>query len=56
MVLAIHIICYMDSQDLAGPIFHPPIATASVFWHNWYCRVGDQAHSMIRASACTDCS
>jgi hypothetical protein len=29
MVLAVHIISDMDSQDLAGPICHPPIATAS---------------------------
>jgi hypothetical protein len=32
MVLAVHRICHMDSQDLVGPIFHPSVATASVFW------------------------
>jgi hypothetical protein len=29
MVSAIHRISDMDSQDLAGPICHPPVATAS---------------------------
>jgi hypothetical protein len=46
----------MDSQDLAGPIFHPLVATSYVFWHNQCCRGGVQAHSMIEAIACTDCS
>jgi hypothetical protein len=44
----------MDSQDLAMPIFHPLVATSSVFWHNWCCRGGDQARSVIRATTCTD--
>jgi hypothetical protein len=26
MVAAAHRICHMDSQDLAGPIFHPLVA------------------------------
>jgi hypothetical protein len=52
MVPAAHGIYHIDSQDLAGPIFHPPIATASVFQHN---QCG-QARSVIGATACTDCS
>jgi hypothetical protein len=44
----------MDSQDLAGPIFHPLGVTSSVFWHDWCCRGGGQAHSVIRATACND--
>jgi hypothetical protein len=31
MVPAVDGICRMDSQDLARPIFHPLIATSSVF-------------------------
>jgi hypothetical protein len=31
MVPSIHIICHMDSKDLAGLIFHPLIATSFVF-------------------------
>jgi hypothetical protein len=31
MVLAIHKICRMDSQDLARPIFHPFVTTFSIF-------------------------
>jgi hypothetical protein len=37
MVLAVHEICHMDSQDLAGPIFHPLVATSSSFRHNQCC-------------------
>jgi hypothetical protein len=47
-------ICRMDSQDLAGPMFHPLVTTSSVFQHNRYCRGGDQAHSAIRVTTCTD--
>jgi hypothetical protein len=54
MVPTVHIICRIDSQDLAGPIFYPFVATSSVFQHNRYCRGGGQAHSMIGATACTD--
>jgi hypothetical protein len=31
MVPDIHRICRMDSQDLVRPIFHPLVATFSVF-------------------------
>jgi hypothetical protein len=44
----------MDSQDLDGPICHPPIATASIFWHDRCCRDGGQACSVIGATVCTD--
>jgi hypothetical protein len=54
MVLAVYRICCTDSQDHAGPIFHSLVATSSVFWHNWCCRGGGQAHSTIEATACTD--
>jgi hypothetical protein len=30
MVPAIHKICHIDSHDLAGPIFHPLVATSSI--------------------------
>jgi hypothetical protein len=54
MVPAVHRICPIDSYDLAGAIFHPLIATSSVFKHNQCCRDGGQAHSAIEATACTD--
>jgi hypothetical protein len=53
MVPAIHENYHMDSKDLTGPIFHPLVATSSVFWHNRCCRGGGQSHSMIEATACT---
>jgi hypothetical protein len=53
MVLVIHKNCDMDSQDLAGPMFHPLVATSSVFQHNRCCRGGGQARVFIRATACT---
>jgi hypothetical protein len=56
MVSIIHEICHMDSQDLAGLICHPLVATASIFWHKRCCRGGGQARSMIEATACTDYS
>jgi hypothetical protein len=56
MVSAIHEISHMDSQYLAGPICHPHVATATIFWYNRCCRGGGQAHSMIGATVCTDCS
>jgi hypothetical protein len=56
MVSAVHGICRMDSQDLAGPIIHPLVATSSIFQHNWCCRGGGQAHYAIIAIACTDSS
>jgi hypothetical protein len=31
MVPAIHRICHMNSQDIAGSIFHPLVATSSFF-------------------------
>jgi hypothetical protein len=31
MVPAVHGIYRMDSQDLAGPIFHPFVVTSSIF-------------------------
>jgi hypothetical protein len=46
----------MDCQDLAESICHRPIATTFVLQHNWCCRGGGIACSMIRANACTDCS
>jgi hypothetical protein len=55
MVPAIHGIYRMDSQNLDGPIFHPLLATSSIFWHNRCCRGGGQAHYAIRAIACIDC-
>jgi hypothetical protein len=54
MVPVVQGICRMDSQDHDGPIFHPLIATFSVFQHNWCCRGGGQAHSEIEATTCTD--
>jgi hypothetical protein len=56
MVKSVHGICRMDSQDLAGPIFHPLVATSSIFQHNRCCRGGGQARSTIRATACTGSS
>jgi hypothetical protein len=56
MVSAIHGICHMDSQDFAGPIFHPPVVTFSIFWYNWCCRGGGQARSTIGATTCNVCS
>jgi hypothetical protein len=56
MVSVIHEISHMDSQDLARPIFHPPVAAASVFWHIRCCRGSGQAHFAIGATAYTDCS
>jgi hypothetical protein len=55
MVPTIHRICYMDSQDLAGPNFHPPVVTFSIFRYNWCCRGGGQARSTIGATACNVC-
>jgi hypothetical protein len=55
MVPAVHKIYRMDSQDLAGSIFHPLVATFSIFRYNWCCRGGGQACSTIRATTCTDC-
>jgi hypothetical protein len=52
MVSVVHRICRMDSQDLAGPIFHPLVATSSIFLHNRCCRGGGQAHSVIGVTAC----
>jgi hypothetical protein len=54
MVPAVQGIFHMDSQDLAGPIFHPHVATSSIFRYNWCCRGGGQAHTVIGATACTD--
>jgi hypothetical protein len=31
MVPVVHRNCHMDSKDLAGPIFHPLVATSSFF-------------------------
>jgi hypothetical protein len=55
MVAVIHVICRMDSQDLARQIFHHLISTSYVLWHNWCCRGGGQARSTIEAIACADC-
>jgi hypothetical protein len=52
----VHKISHMDSHDLAGPICHPPIATASVFQHIRCCQGGGQAHFAIGATACSHCS
>jgi hypothetical protein len=54
MVPAVYEFFHMDSQDLVGPIFHPLVATFSIFWYNRCCRGGAQAHSVIGATACTD--
>jgi hypothetical protein len=54
MVPAIHEICPMDSSDLAGPMFHPLVATSSVFSITSVVEVV-KAHSVIGATACTDC-
>jgi hypothetical protein len=56
MVPAVHEICHINSQDLDGSIFHPPVATSSIFQHNRCYRGGGQARSAIGATACTDCS
>jgi hypothetical protein len=55
MVLAVHRICHMDYQDLAGAMFHLPIATTSIFRHNRCYRGGGQACSAIEATSCTNC-
>jgi hypothetical protein len=54
MVSVVHRICLMDSQDLAGPIFHPLVVTSSIFWHNRCCQGGGQARSVIGATTCTN--
>jgi hypothetical protein len=56
MVPAVHKTCHMNSQDLAGPIFHPLVVTSFVFQHNKCCQGGGQAHSVIRDTVCTHCS
>jgi hypothetical protein len=56
MVPVVQRICHMDSQDVARPIFHPHVATSSIFQHNQCCRGGGQAHSTIGTTACTDSS
>jgi hypothetical protein len=56
MVPVVHRICHMDSQGLAGLIFHPLVATSSIFRHNWCCQGGGQAHSAIEVTTCTNYS
>jgi hypothetical protein len=56
MMSVIHDICHIDSQDLARPIFHLHVVTSSVFGINSVADVGGQTHSVIGATACTDCS
>jgi hypothetical protein len=56
MVPLVHEICHKDSQHLAGPIFHPPVASASVFRHIHYFQGGDLNHSTIEVTACIDYS